>query len=114
MDGEFILEQANRKIVANRSPTEAPFGQNIYNCLDRFVKNTKRNSQVLDFFEQAVGSEIAAHCRPDSINSGVLKVKVRPGPYMFHLRNKTDEILKHLQTACPSANIREIRLSCSK
>ena len=114
MDGEFILEQANRKIVANRPPAELSFGQDIYNCLGRFVKNTKRNTQVLDLFEQAVGSEMAAHCQPDSINSGVLKVKVRPGSYMFHLRNKTDEILKQLQAACPSANIREIRLSCSK
>ncbi|MDD5010992.1 MAG: DUF721 domain-containing protein [Phycisphaerae bacterium] len=114
MDGEFILEQANRKILANRPPAQSPFGQDMYNCLGRFVKNTKRNSRVLDVFQQAVGDEMAAHCRPDSVNAGVLKVNVRPGPYMFHLRNKTGEILKDLQASCPSANIREIRLSCSK
>jgi len=114
MDGDFILEQANKKIVGHRPPANLPLGQDIYNYLGRFSKNTKKNIEILNLFEQIAGEEIAAHCQPDSIGAGVLKVKVKPGPYMFHLRNRTDEILKQLQEACPSANIREIRLLCSK
>ncbi len=114
MDGEFILEQANRKIVARKLPADLTLGQDMYNCLSGLAKSTRKNTEVLDLFEQIAGDDIAAHCRPDSIGAGVLKIKVQPGPYMFHLRNRTGEILKQLQAACPSANIREIRLLCAK
>jgi hypothetical protein len=114
MDGEFRLEQANKKIVTRRPPADLPMGQDVYDCLGKFAKNVKKNTQILSLFEQIAGSDIAAHCRPESIGAGVLKVQVKPGPYMFHLRNRTDEILKQMQSACPSANIREIRLLCLK
>jgi predicted nucleic acid-binding Zn ribbon protein len=114
MDGEFVLEQANRKIAGRRPAEQMPLGQDVYNCLSRLVKNTKKNMDVLSVFNQIAGDEMAEHCRPDSIGAGVLRIKVKPGPYMFHMRNRTDEILKQLQEACPSANIREIRLVCLK
>jgi len=114
MDGEFILEQTNKKIVQRRLPADLPMGSDVYNCLSKFSKNVKKNTQILSLFEQFAGEDITAHCQADSIGAGVLKVKVKPGSYMFHLRNKTGEILKQLQEACPSANIREIRLLCLK
>ncbi|MFA5293756.1 MAG: DUF721 domain-containing protein [Phycisphaerae bacterium] len=114
MDGDFILEQANKKIVGHRQPASLPLGNDVYDYLGRFAKNTDKNIEILNLFEQIAGQEITAHCQLDSIRAGVLKVKVKPGPYMFHLRNRTDEILRQLQETCPSANIREIRLLCLK
>lgn len=114
MDGEFILEQVNKRIKAGRPVKESPIGNDICSWLGRFTKNTSRNTQVLNMLEQIAGDEIMAHCRPDSISAGVLKIKVKPGPYMFQMKNMSSEILKQLQVAYPSANIREIKLICTK
>jgi len=114
MDGDFILEQANKKVIANRPEAAQPIGRDVYNWLDRFTKNVKKNTRTISLLEQIAGEEIMANCQADSISAGVLKIKVKPGPYMFHIKNKSSEILKQLQTAYPAANIREIRLFCAK
>lgn len=106
----FKLEQVNKKILAGRPEMEKPIGQDVYHWLNRFTKKTKKNTRVLSLLEQIAGEEIMAHCTPDSINGGVLKIKVKPGPYMFQIRNMSGEILQQLQMAYPSANIREIKL----
>lgn len=110
----FILEQVNKRIMAGRPIKESPIGNDICNLLFRFTKNTGRNMQVVNLLEQIAGEEIMANCRPESINGGVLKIKVKPGPYMFQMKNMSSEILKQLQAAFPSANIREIKLVCTK
>jgi len=116
MDGEseFVLEQANKKVLAGRPAEQEPIGKDIYNWLSRFTKNTKKNSRILNLLEQIVGNEIMTYCKPDSIRAGVLTISVRPGPYMFQMRNMSGEILKQLQSAYPSVNIREIKLVCTK
>jgi hypothetical protein len=113
MDDEFILGQVNKKILAKRPAVEKPIGQDIYNWLGKFTRNTKRNTRVLSLLEQIAGHEMMANCKPDSLRGGVLKIKVKPGPYMFQVRNMSGEILRQLQVAYPSANITEIKLTAN-
>jgi hypothetical protein len=110
MDDEFTLGQVNKKILANRPAVDKPIGQDIYNWLGKFTRNTKKNTKVLSLLEQIAGHEVMANCKPDSFRGGVLKLKVKPGPYMFQIRNMSGDILKQLQAAYPSANITEIKL----
>ncbi|MEN6384302.1 MAG: DUF721 domain-containing protein [Phycisphaerales bacterium] len=113
MDDEFVLNQVNKKIVAGRPAVIKPIGNDIYNWLSKFTRNTKKNTKVLSLLEQIAGEEIMANCKPDSIRGGVLKLKVKPGPYMFQIRNMSGEILRKLQMSYPSANITEIKLVAS-
>ncbi|HBG28465.1 MAG: hypothetical protein A2Y10_10805 [Planctomycetes bacterium GWF2_41_51] len=106
----FVLEQVNKKILAGRPAEQKPIGQDMCSWLSRVTKNTRKNSTVLSVLGQIIGEEIMQHCSPESIKAGVLKIKVKPGPYMFHLRNMTGEILRTLQTEYPSSHIREIKL----
>jgi len=106
----FILEQANKRILAGRPAEQKPIGQDICNWLSRVTKNSKKNTNVINILGRVVGEEIMQHCSCESIRSGVLKIRVKPGPYMFHLRNMTGEILKILQEEYPSSKIKEIKL----
>ncbi|MCE5339819.1 MAG: DUF721 domain-containing protein [Planctomycetaceae bacterium] len=110
MNEEFILSQTNKKILANRPAAAEPIGRDVYNWLSKYTKNTKKNTSILTLLEQIVGSEMMIHCKADSIRGGVLKIKVRSGPYMFQMRNMSGEILRQLQTAYPSSNINEIKI----
>lgn len=107
---EFILEQANKKILASRPAGNRPIGHDIYNWLGKVTKNTRNNSNVVAMFGQIAGDEMMANCQPQSLRNGVLKIKVRPGPYMFQMRSMSSQFLKQLQSAYPSANIKEIKL----
>ncbi len=107
---EFIFEQANRQILAKRPSVSQPLGKDICDWFSYITKSTKRNSCVVEMFSQIIGPELTAHCQAQSLKAGVLIIRVRPGPYMFHIRNMSSRILQQLQTAYPSANIREIKL----
>ena len=106
----FILEQVNKKVLAARPGEQRPLGQDMYNWLHKFTRNTKKNTNVVTLLERIVGNEMMAHCKTDSIRGGVLKIKVKSGPYMFQMRNMSNEILRQLQTAYPSSNVNEIKI----
>jgi hypothetical protein len=106
----FIFEQVNKKVIAARPAEQRPLGSDMADWLHKFTRNTKKNTSVVTLLEQIIGSEMMAHCRADSIRGGVLKIKVKAGPYMFQMRNMSSEILRQLQTAFPSSNINEIKL----
>jgi len=110
MDEEFVLSQINKKVLAARPAEQQPLGQDMYNWLHKFTRNTKKNTNILTLLEQIVGEEMMAHCKADSIRGGVLKIKVKSGPYMFQMRNMSNEILRQLQTAYPSSNVNEIKI----
>ena len=111
MGSEFMLEQVNRDILKRRPRVRR---QDVDECLEKFVKQTKKNVRVFRAFEQAAGDEIMSHCNIESINGGVLKLNVRPGPYMFSIRSRADEIIGRMRVLCPSAHIREIKIVCSE
>jgi predicted nucleic acid-binding Zn ribbon protein len=69
---------------------------------------------VPDAFEQIAGDNLAQNCRIESLTAGVMKVRVTSGPYMFELRTRATQIIEGLRQQCPSSNIREIKLVCSK
>ncbi|HAL44657.1 MAG: hypothetical protein A2Y12_07885 [Planctomycetes bacterium GWF2_42_9] len=110
MDDDFILGQANKQILSKRPAVVQPIGKDIYNWLGKYTRNTKKNTTILSLLQQIAGEEIMANCKPDSIRGGVLKIKVKPGPYMFQMRNMSGDILRRMQNALPSANISEIKL----
>jgi hypothetical protein len=124
MNTEVLLNKANRAVKFRRQtakgsgpPRLAVIGKagNIAPELKLFLKKVarpaRRNVSVPDAFEQIAGDSLAQNCRIESITAGILKVKAKPGPYMFELRTRAEQIVEQLKQQCPSSNIREIRLA---
>jgi hypothetical protein len=113
---EVLLNKANRTVRFRRKPVKS--SSNINGELKLFLKKVARpavrNVSIPDAFEQIVGQYVAQNCRIESIVAGILKVKTKPGPFMFELRTQAGQIVEQLKQQCPSANIREIRLVCSE
>lgn len=114
MNTEVILAKTNRAIKSKRA--EAASGSSIAGELNLFLKTVagpaRRNMSVPEAFEQIAGSTLARNCRVESLKAGVLKVKVKAGPYMFELCTRAGEIVEQIKQRCPSSNIREIRPAC--
>ena len=116
MDEELLLAKVSRALKRKR---HAPMQfAAITNELQRFIKKcakpARRNTSVPQAFADAVGEMLAQNCRIESLRNGILKVTVKPGPYMFALQMQSSEIIEKLQVQCPSSDIREIKLLCSK
>jgi hypothetical protein len=116
MNTEVLLNKANRTIKFRQ--TKAGSNSSIAPELKRFLKNVakpaRRNVSVPDAFEQIAGDGLAQNCRIESLTAGIMKVKVKSGPYMFELRSKAGQIIEELKQQCPLSNIREIKLVCSE
>ena len=116
MNTEVLLNKANRTIKFRRTRTES--NSSIASELKRFLKGVarpaRRNVSIPDAFGQIAGDGLAQNCRIESLTAGVMKVKVKSGPYMFELRSRAGQIMEELKQQCPSSNIREIKLVCSE
>ena len=119
MNTEVLLNKANRIIKFRRTGAESnsyAANSGIAPELRLFLKSVarpaRRNVSVPDAFEQIAGDGLARNCRIESLTAGVMKVKVKSGPYMFELRSRAGQIMEALKQQCPSSNIREIKLVC--
>ncbi len=116
MNTEVLLTKANRAIKFRRR--RAKSNSNIAGELKLFLRSVaspaRRNISVPEAFEQIAGDDLARNCRIESLRAGVMKVKVKSGPYMFELRTNAGQIVEELRQQCPLSNIREIKLVCSE
>jgi hypothetical protein len=116
MNTEVLLTKANRAIKFRRKGAENR--SNITPELELFLRSVarpaRRNVSIPDAFEQIAGDSLAQNCRIESLKAGVIKVRVKSGPYMFELRTRAGQIIEQLKQQCPSSNIREIKLVCSE
>jgi hypothetical protein len=113
MNTEVLLGKANRTVKFRRARIRS---SSIAPELQLFLKGVagpaRRNASILDAFEQIAGSSLSRNCRVESLAAGVMKVKVKSGPYMFELRSRAEQIIEELKQQCPSSNIKEIKLVC--
>ncbi|OHB59033.1 MAG: hypothetical protein A2173_07425 [Planctomycetes bacterium RBG_13_44_8b] len=114
MNTEQMLQRANRAVKFKRAKTKKTFG--ITPELKQFVRQVarpaNRGALIAEAFKSAAGSGLAENCRIESFRSGVLEIKVRPGPYMFELRKQSAEIVGEIRMRYPSSYIREIKIVC--
>jgi predicted nucleic acid-binding Zn ribbon protein len=116
MDDDLLLAKTSRALRLKR-PASGKITA-ITNELQQFIRKSakpaRRNTSVPQAFDMAIGEALARNCRIESIQGGVLKLRVSPGPYMYALQMQSSRIIEKLQTQCPSSDIREIKLLCSK
>jgi len=116
MNTEVILSKANRAIKFRRKEAKNIGG--IASELKLFLRSAarpaRRNVSIPEAFEQIAGDGLAQNCRIESLITGIMRVEVKSGPYMFELRTRAGQIIEELKQQCPSSNIREIKLVCSE
>ena len=113
MDEDALLAKVNRTIKRQR-PAAVRFATLAGEFIKKCAKPAKRNTTVPQAFADAVGETMAQNCKIESIVRGTLKIKVASGPYMFAMQMQLGDIIEKIQAQCPSSNIREIKLLCSK
>lgn len=114
MSTEQLLQQANRAVKFRRAKPRQTYS--IASELGRFVKQiarpAKNGALVAEAFNLAAGSSLVENCRIESFKAGVLKIKVRPGSYMFELQKRAADIVAEMQMRNPALYIREIKAVC--
>lgn len=91
-------------------PSGMGLGGEIQAYLTRRGKELSRNASLMDLWAGAIPGALAERCRPESIQSGTLRVEVEPGPWMHELRMMTRELLDYFQEHCPRNPVRRIVL----
>ena len=64
---------------------------------DLGLEGAQRVLRVVEHWEDAVGSEIARHCRPTALRNGVLEASVDSSVWCQQLQLRTPEILAALR-----------------
>ncbi len=79
--------------------------------------DSARVMRIAERWEEAVGAEIAAHCRPTALRGGVLEVTVDSSVWCQQLQLRGPEILEALRAALPAEAPSELwfrlTLSCA-
>lgn len=113
MDDDQALAEISEK---NKRQRRRPH-IGIDGIIKKYMKDMphrRRGYQAVDVFNELLPTELSAACRIDSVISGVLRVRVLSGPYLFQMKQLCPELLKELKKQCPSAGIKYIKLVADK
>ena len=112
-DEEKLLRSVGawRKKPARRTESVGPIAKSYLGGKGR---EFKRNTTVVDIWQEVLPAGFYEHCSLASISGGVMSLYVDPGPYMHELRLISGELLGHIQERCPQAGIRKISLVARK
>ena len=91
-------------------PAGVGLGGAVEAYLKQRGKELEKNASLMDLWVGALPAALAQRCRPESIQSGTLRVEVESGPWMHELRMMTRELLDYFQEHCPRNRIRRIVL----
>jgi predicted nucleic acid-binding Zn ribbon protein len=61
------------------------------------LEDSARAARIADRWEEAVGAEVAGHCRPTGIRGGVLEAEVDSSTWCQTLRMRSPELLAGLR-----------------
>jgi len=91
---------------------EAP--EHIGSILEQLLRNPEWKDKVqaclpLLRWQEIVGAKIARQSQPESLNNGVLQVKVANSAWLHHLRFLEKELRQKLNEELPSLKIKELR-----
>ncbi len=86
-----------------RKSQPEPLGPLVARVLkDIGAGDSARVMRIAECWEEAVGAEIAAHCRPTALRSGVLEATVDSSVWCQQLQLRGPEILEALRAVLPA------------
>jgi predicted nucleic acid-binding Zn ribbon protein len=86
-----------------RKSRPEPLGALVERVLkDIGAGDSARVMRIADRWEEAVGAEIAAHCRPTALRGGVLEATVDSSVWCQQLQLRGPEIIEALRAVLPA------------
>jgi predicted nucleic acid-binding Zn ribbon protein len=93
-----------------RGPSES-LGALLPKLLDEVgLGATAQAVNVIRAWDEALGPEFKAHCRPDGVRNGVIHARVRDSAWMQRIQLEKPRIFARLRAALGDAAPRELRL----
>lgn len=93
-----------------RGPTES-LGALLPKLLDEVgLGATAQAVQVIRAWDEALGPEFRAHCRPDGVRNGVIHARVSDSAWMQRLQLEKPRIFARLRAALGDAAPTQLRL----
>jgi len=87
---------------ARKSQPE-PLGPLVAQVLEEIgAGDSARVMRIAERWEEAVGAEIAAHCRPTALRGGVLEITVDSSVWCQQVQLRSPEIVEALRAALPA------------
>jgi predicted nucleic acid-binding Zn ribbon protein len=74
------------------------------------LSETSHAVRLLEIWDEALGPELAPHCRPDGIRNGTLYANVPDSAWMQRLQMEKPRILARLESALGEPAARDLRL----
>ncbi|HTO70232.1 MAG TPA: DUF721 domain-containing protein [Myxococcota bacterium] len=93
-----------------RGPAES-LGALLPKLLDEVgLGATAQAVAVIRAWDEAVGPELRAHCRPDGVRNGIVHARVRDSAWMQRIQLEKPRIFARLRAALGEGAPRELRL----
>ena len=101
-------------LVARARPKRSAGTEKLGAQIDLYLNNKraglKKNTLVVDSWQEILPGELQNHCTLAGISRGTLLLEVDPGPYMHEMKIMNTELLNEIQDRCPGAGIKKINL----
>lgn len=107
-------EERLLKLAAQPRPKRPDSTNRLGSQIDLYLKEKqaglKRNTSVVDLWQQILPVGLQDHCTLAGIWRGTLLLDVDPGPYMHEMKLMNTELLNEIREQCPGAGIKRINL----
>lgn len=81
---------------------------NYLKCNERALK---KNSEVVDVWNDIVPQQLQKHSRLNRISGGNVYVEAEPGAYMHELKLISAELVENIRARCPYSSVKKIVLA---
>ena len=109
MDQDRLLRSATEWQKKTSAGTPR-LGLTVQSYLSKKDYQLRKNAAVVDIWQQMLPEEFYEHCNLVGVSGGAAIFEVDPGPYMHEMQALKQELLEYLQTRCPRAGIKTIKL----
>ena len=91
-------------------PTTERLGAVADNYLKLNERTFRKNSEIVDAWEQIVPRQLHEHSRLSKISGGCVYIEVETGAYMHEMQLISTELLENIKARCPYSTIKKIKV----
>ena len=114
MDYDGLLENIRQKSKAQAKHRRCDIGLAVNHYMKTMTSRRAGRGHVAEAFIDLLPGALAENCRVEAIVSGVMRVRVSSGTFMFQMKASCPALLKELKKQCPGSGIREIKLVANR
>ena len=110
MEERQLQEAINQRSRGGIGGRTVLLGKTLDKLKGRLSTQYSRYGGVVEAWDAMLPAELSRQCRPVGVSGGQLEVAVESPVYAGQLRLCSEQLLSHLQSQCPRARIRKIKI----